>query len=202
MVAFLRFGCLAFAAACIFSGSCRMGRKKNRNRKPDALNRPELRSASSSLARQPIMGMNNIGGVQRLLHTSLRELIRNLSQFILGKATSCGKVNAVANNTRTALGRLTEGRISWKRLTAIQSENLNPQLRIQLQHGMHRTSNIDVHAAGIPATGLREGVGVHRVHVNRSDCLGVTHRRFPLYSTVQRPTRLVYRDRTFARREV
>ena len=73
-----------------------------------------------------------------------------------------------------------EQRISQKRLTAVQRENLNPQLGIQLQHGMYRPGNIDVHAACISATGLRKRVGVHGIHVNRPNRRQSAHRCFPL----------------------
>ena len=179
-VAFLRFGCLTFAAARILSGSRRMRSKKNRNRETNALRRPQLGCVSGSLPGQPIVGVNNIRGVQRLLHARLRKIIGDRSQLILRKTTGGGQIKTVAHKALAGLRRLTERRIGRKRLTAIQGENLNPQLRIQLQHGMHRPGNIDVHAACISATGLRKRVGVHGIHVNRPNRRQSAHRCFPL----------------------
>ena len=179
-IAFRRLGRLTFAPARILSGSRRMRSKKNRNREANPPSRPQLGRTSRSLTRQPIVGVNNIRGVQCLLHARLRKIIGDRSQLVLRKTTSGRKIKAVAHNALAGLRRLTERRISRKRLTAVQRENLNPQLGIQLQHGVHRPSNIDVHAACISATGLRKGVGVHGIHVNRPNRRQSAHRCFPL----------------------
>ena len=179
-IALLGFGRLTFAAARILGGSRRMRSKKNRNREANALSRPQVGCVSGSLPGQPIVGVNNIRGVQCLLHTRLRKIIGDRSQLVLRKTTSRRNIKAVAHNALAGLRRLTERRISRKRLTAVQGENLNPQLRIQLQHGMHRPGNIDVHAACISATGLRKRVGVHGIHVNRPNRRQSAHRCFPL----------------------
>ena len=89
-VAFLGLGRLAFAAARVLSGSCRVGSEKNRNRGTSALSRPQLGCANRSLTRQPIVGVNNIRGVQRLLHACLRKIIGNRSQLVLRKTTGGG----------------------------------------------------------------------------------------------------------------
>ena len=179
-VAFLGFGCLAFAAARILGGSRCVGSKENRNGGAGTLRRPQLGCASRRLTRQPVVGVNNIRGVQRLLHARLRKIIGDRSQLILRKTTGGGQIKTVAHKALAGLRRLTERRISRKRLTAVQGENLNPQLRVQLQHGMHRPGNIDVHAACISATGLRKRVGVHGIHVNRPNRRQSAHRCFPL----------------------
>ena len=179
-VAFLRLGCFTFAAARILGGSRRMRSEKNGDREASALSRPQLGCASRSLTRQPIVGVNNIRGVQCLLHTRLRKIIGDRSQLVLRKTTSGRKIKAVAHNALAGLRRLMERRISRKRLTAVQRENLNPQLGIELQHGVHRPGNIDVHAACISATGLRKRVGVHGIHVNRPNRRQSAHRCFPL----------------------
>ena len=179
-IALLGFGRLTFAAARILGSSRRMRSKKNRNREANALSRPQVGCTSRSLTRQPIVGVNNIRGVQCLLDARLRKIIGDRSQLILRKTTGGGQIKTVAHKALAGLRRLTERRIGRKRLTAIQGENLNPQLRIQFQHGMHRPGNIDVHAACISATGLRKRVGVHGIHVNRPNRRQSAHRCFPL----------------------
>ena len=157
-----------------------MRSEKNGDREASALSRPQLGCASRSLTRQPIVGVNNIRGVQGLLHARPRKIIGDRNQLVLRKTTSGRKIKAVAHNALAGLRRLTERRISRKRLTAVQRENLNPQLRIELQHGVYRPGNIDVHAACISATGLRKRVGVHGIHVNRPNRRQSAHRCFPL----------------------
>ena len=147
------------------------------------------------------MRVNHIGNIHGVGDAGLGEVLQVLGKIVLCRFARCGNVNVVTYQARTPLGVLDMRPLGSLR-GAVQRKNLDLQLRIDGEHGPHGLRDVDVHAARIPATGLCKGVGVHRVHVNRSDCLGATHRRFPLYSTAQRPTRLVYRDRTFARREV